>query len=93
MFRASKRPRKFRTQKTKKKTAKIKTVTAKIKFICEPIGRGGWPRRSTLNTRVQAKEGRNVELKNIVTHNLGDGVRSIAEWTKLPMGSCKVFFV
>jgi hypothetical protein len=27
-----------------------------------------------------------VELKIIVTHNLGDGVRSIAEWTKLPMG-------
>jgi hypothetical protein len=41
---------------------------------------------------VQAKEGRNVELKIIVTHNLIDGVRSIAEWMKLPMGSCKAFF-
>jgi hypothetical protein len=42
---------------------------------------------------VQAKEGGNVELKIIVTHNLGDGIRSIAEWMKLPMGSCKVFFL
>jgi hypothetical protein len=42
---------------------------------------------------VQAKEGGNVELKIIVTRNLGDGVRSITEWTKLPMGSCKVFFL
>jgi hypothetical protein len=25
---------------------------------------------------VQAKEGGNVELKSIVTHNLGDGLRS-----------------
>jgi hypothetical protein len=42
---------------------------------------------------VQAKEGRNVELKNIVNHNLGDGIRSIVEWTKLSMGSCKSFFL
>jgi hypothetical protein len=42
---------------------------------------------------VQAKEGGNVELKIIVTHNLGDGVRSIAEWMKLLMGSCKAFFL
>jgi hypothetical protein len=42
---------------------------------------------------VQAKEEENVELKSIVTHNLGDGIRSIAEWMKLPMGSCKAFFV
>jgi hypothetical protein len=42
---------------------------------------------------VQAKERRNVELKIIITHNLGDGVRSIMEWVKLPMGSCKVFFL
>jgi hypothetical protein len=42
---------------------------------------------------VKTKEGGNVELKIIVTHNLGDGVRSIAEWTKILMGSCKVFFL
>jgi hypothetical protein len=42
---------------------------------------------------VQAKEGGNVELKIIVTHNLGDGIRSIVEWTKLLMGSYKVFFL
>jgi hypothetical protein len=42
---------------------------------------------------VQAKEGGNVELKIIFTHNLGDGVRSITEWMKLPMGSCKEFFL
>jgi hypothetical protein len=42
---------------------------------------------------MQSKEGRNVELKIIFTHNLGDGLRSIAEWTKLLMGSCKAFFL
>jgi hypothetical protein len=42
---------------------------------------------------MQAKEGGNVELKIIVTHNLSDVVMSIAEWTKLPMGSCKAFFL
>jgi hypothetical protein len=42
---------------------------------------------------VQAKEGGNVELKNIVTHNLGDCIRSIAEWMKLLMGPYKVLFL
>jgi hypothetical protein len=42
---------------------------------------------------VQAKEGGNVELKRIVAHILGDGVRSITEWTKLPMGSYNLFFL
>jgi hypothetical protein len=42
---------------------------------------------------VQAKEGGNVELKRIVTHNLGDGVRFIAEWTNLVMESCKELFI
>jgi hypothetical protein len=42
---------------------------------------------------MQAKEWGNVELKSIVTHNLGDGVRSIMEWTKLLMGSCKALFL
>jgi hypothetical protein len=42
---------------------------------------------------VQAKEGGKVELKIIVTHNLGDSVRSITEWTKIPMRPCKALFL
>jgi hypothetical protein len=42
---------------------------------------------------VQAKERGNVELKTIVTHNLGDGVQPIKEWLKLSMGPCKAFFL
>jgi hypothetical protein len=42
---------------------------------------------------VQSKEGGNVELKRIVTHFLGDGIRYIVEWTKISMGSCKALFL
>ena len=42
---------------------------------------------------VQAKEGGNVELKSVVTHNLSDGVGSIMEWTKLLMRTYKAFFL
>jgi hypothetical protein len=42
---------------------------------------------------VQAKERRNVELERIITHILGDGVWTIKEWLKLPMGSSKAFFL
>jgi hypothetical protein len=42
---------------------------------------------------VQAKERRNVELKGIIPHGLGDGVYPITEWVKLSMGSCKAFFL
>jgi hypothetical protein len=42
---------------------------------------------------VQPKERRNVELKRIVTHSLGDGVRPIMEWEKLPMGPYKLSFL
>jgi hypothetical protein len=42
---------------------------------------------------VQGKERRNVELKIIIPHYLGDGLRPIMEWAKLPMGSCKAFFL
>jgi hypothetical protein len=42
---------------------------------------------------VQAKERRNAEFKRIITHNLGDGVRSITDWVKLPMGPYKEFFL
>jgi hypothetical protein len=38
---------------------------------------------------MQAKKGGNVELKRIIIHNLGDSVRYIAEWMKLPMGPRK----
>jgi hypothetical protein len=36
---------------------------------------------------VQAKEWWSVELKSIVTHNLGDGVRPIEKWVELPDGA------
>jgi hypothetical protein len=42
---------------------------------------------------VKTKEAVNFELKRIVTHILGDVIRSIMEWKKLPMGFCKVFFL
>ena len=42
---------------------------------------------------MQAKERGNVELKIIVTYNLGDGVRPIMKWVKLLMGPYKVFFL
>ena len=41
---------------------------------------------------VQAKERRNVELKRIIPHDLGDSVCPITKWTKLPMGSYKALF-
>jgi hypothetical protein len=42
---------------------------------------------------VQVKEGENVKIKIIFTHSLGDGIRSIAEWTKILMGSYKSLFL
>jgi hypothetical protein len=42
---------------------------------------------------VQAKERKNVELKRIIPHSLGNSVKSITEWEKVLMGSCKVFFL
>jgi hypothetical protein len=42
---------------------------------------------------VKAKEWGKVELKKIVTHNLGDGVGYIIEWMKILMRPCKVFFL
>jgi len=35
---------------------------------------------------MQNKEGWSVELKRISIHNLGDSVRPITKWVKLPMG-------
>ena len=34
---------------------------------------------------MKNKEGWSVELKSISTHNLGDSVRPIKKWEKLPM--------
>jgi len=42
---------------------------------------------------VKAKEGGKVELKIIVTQNLGDGLGSITKCMKLPMRPCKAFFM
>jgi hypothetical protein len=42
---------------------------------------------------VEAKERRNVVLKAIVPHGLGDGVQPIIEWENISMGSCKEFFL
>ena len=42
---------------------------------------------------VQTKERRNVELKRIIPHGLGDSVWPITEWVKLLIGSYKVFFL
>jgi len=42
---------------------------------------------------VQAKEWRNVVLQSIVSHSLGNVVRTMSEWSKLLMGSCKAFFL
>ena len=42
---------------------------------------------------VQAKERRNVELKRIIPHDLGDSVQPITKWGNILMGSYKVFFL
>lgn len=42
---------------------------------------------------VRAKEWKNVKLKIIISHNIGDGVRPISEWYDLLMGSGKAFFL
>jgi hypothetical protein len=42
---------------------------------------------------LQSKEGGNFDLKSIVSHIIGDAVRFIAEWMKLPMESYKAFFL
>jgi hypothetical protein len=35
---------------------------------------------------MQTKDEWSVELKTIATHSLGDSVRPITKWPKLPMG-------
>lgn len=42
---------------------------------------------------VQTKEWGNVELKCIVSHSLGNGVRTISEWFEFPISSAKAFLL
>jgi hypothetical protein len=51
-----------------------------------------WSKEVHIKHWMHAKEGWNVWIKSIVTHNFGDGVSSIVEWSKLPMGFCKACF-
>lgn len=50
-------------------------------------------RQSTLNTRCRPRNGGNAELEFIVSHSLGNGVRTISEWFEFPIGSDKAFFL
>lgn len=52
-----------------------------------------WLQAIHIKNWVQAKEWGNVEIKSVVSHSLCDGVRPILEWSKLPMGSGKAFFL
>ena len=52
-----------------------------------------WPKEVHIEHWMQAKEGWSVELKIIATHNLGDNVRPIMKWEKLPMGPNKMPFL
>jgi hypothetical protein len=42
---------------------------------------------------MQTKEGWSFELKIIATHSLGDSVRPIKKWVKLPMGTGKMLLL
>lgn len=46
-----------------------------------------------MDTRLQAKEWGNVEVESIFTHNFGDYVGSISEWSDLLMDSDKALFL
>jgi hypothetical protein len=50
-------------------------------------------RRSTLNIGCKPRKGGMLSSKSLSPIDLGDGIRSIVEWMKLPMGSCKAFFL
>jgi hypothetical protein len=54
---------------------------------------GNRAKESHVEDWMQRKEGGNVELKIIVTDRLGDGIRPIMEWAKLPMVPCKAVFL
>jgi hypothetical protein len=61
--------------------------------MSEVSNNGGRAKEIHVEHWVQAKERRNVELKIIIPHSLGDGVRPIIEREKLSMGSYKAFFL
>ena len=42
---------------------------------------------------VQAKEWGNAEFKCIISHSLGNGVRTISNWYEFPIGSGKAFLL
>ena len=42
---------------------------------------------------MQTKEGGNVKLKIVFTQSISDGVQTIMEWAKLPIGPCMAFFL
>ena len=42
---------------------------------------------------MQAKEWGNAELKCIVSHHIGNGVRTISKWSEFPLGSIKLFLL
>jgi len=42
---------------------------------------------------MNTKEGWSVELKIIATHDLGDSVRPITKWEKLPMGPSEMLLL
>ena len=48
---------------------------------------------SHIEHSVQAKEWGNVVLQSIVSHNLGNAIRTMSEWSKFLMGSGKAFFL
>jgi hypothetical protein len=51
------------------------------------------PKEVHIEHWVQDKEGGLIELKIIVTHILGNGLRIITEWENLPMMPYKAFFL
>ena len=42
---------------------------------------------------VQTKEWGKAEFKCFVSHSLGNGVRTISEWSEFPIGSGKAFLL
>ena len=52
-----------------------------------------WPKEIHIEHWVQTKERGSVELKRIITQNLGDGIQPIMKWVKLLMGPYKAFFL
>jgi hypothetical protein len=51
-----------------------------------------WAKQHHIKYRVHAKERWSTQFKIILTHSLSDGVRSMLEWYKLPMGTCEMTF-